>query len=453
LVTFKCEPLIKAIEHLSDRKIFLIIYSLVVILVIDISVTKISAFVGGFNVFQNYYTILFGCIIASFGIIQFIILESVKQRYVTEVAQKKLRLDKLSRLVRYANYGLLAALLSILIQILLASTYSIIFLLIGVWLSYGVSSIMLGFLCILFFRWMKFSRSPVIVIYAIAISMVTINSIVTISFLSTEVSPVDDSVKPSSAPVGALRMSSGSLNNILYTVTSILSFILTWIATVMLLGHYSKEMGKAKYWLMVSVPLVYFIASFQPLILDLFLPARLANPILFAVAYTLFFSAAEPMGAVLFGIAFWALSRRIMNKGVRQYMLICSYGMIILFTSNQPLGLILKPFPAFGLTTISLMPLASYLILMGIYSAAISVSQDSSLKQSIRKDAIKQSDLIGRIAFAESTRQIEKNVTQTIKRVKMVYETESGVTASLRTEDIESYVNEVLKELESTRKK
>jgi hypothetical protein len=128
-------------------------------------------------------------------------------------------------------------------------------------------------------------------------------------------------------------------------------------------------------------------------------------------------------------------------------MLICSYGMIILYAANQPLGLLLKPFPPFGLATISFMPLASYLILIGIYSAAISVSQDSSLRDSTRKVAMKQPDLIGKIGFAETAHLIENKVMASTKKVKNSFENESGVATSFDVEDIRSYINQVLEKL------
>jgi hypothetical protein len=78
-------------------------------------------------------------------------------------------------------------------------------------------------------------------------------------------------------------------------------------------------------------------------------------------------------------------------------MIISAYGMILLFTSNQPIGLLLVPYPPFGLATISFMGLASYLIFVGIYSAAVSVSEDTKLRQSIRKIAINESKLLDSI--------------------------------------------------------
>jgi len=55
-----------------------------------------------------------------------------------------------------------------------------------------------------------------------------------------------------------------------YVVTSIISFILTWIATVPLLHSYSKRIGRAKYWILVSIPLVYFLSQFQFVFVDMF---------------------------------------------------------------------------------------------------------------------------------------------------------------------------------------
>jgi hypothetical protein len=49
---------------------------------------------------------------------------------------------------------------------------------------------------------------------------------------------------------------------------------------------------------------------------------------------------------------------------------------MLLFTSNQPLGLTFLSYPPFGLATISFFGLASYLSLIGVYSSAISVAND-----------------------------------------------------------------------------
>jgi hypothetical protein len=184
-----------------------------------------------------------------------------------------------------------------------------------------------------------------------------------------------------------------------YTVTSVLSFILTWLATVVLMHHYSQKLGRAKYWIMVSIPLIYFLSQFESVFIDVFAPLRISDPITFGIVHTLIFSAIKPAGGLLFGIAFWSVSRSLTNNIVKGYMTISAVGMTLLFSSNQPLGLTLLPYPAFGLTTICFMGLSSYLIFLGIYSSAISVSEDSNLRRSIRKIALKESHLLDSIAW------------------------------------------------------
>jgi hypothetical protein len=72
----------------------------------------------------------------------------------------------------------------------------------------------------------------------------------------------------------------------------------------------------------------------------------------------LIFSAAKPAGGILFGVAFWTIARNLDCSAVKGYMIILAYGMMLLFTSYQPIGLLLVPYPPFAIATISFMRLA-----------------------------------------------------------------------------------------------
>ena len=61
----------------------------------------------------------------------------------------------------------------------------------------------------------------------------------------------------------------------------------------------------------------------------------------------------------------------------------------------------LTSYPPFGLIMISFFGLASYLLLIGIYSSAISVAEDSNLRRSIRSFAMKESRLLDSIGMAQ----------------------------------------------------
>ena len=83
----------------------------------------------------------------------------------------------------------------------------------------------------------------------------------------------------------------------------------------------------------------------------------------------------------------------------------------MIFASEQAIILVNKPYPPFGLPTISFLGLSSYLLLLiGIYSSAISVSEDSKLRQSIRNSALRETKLLDSIGMAQMEQEIQRRV-------------------------------------------
>jgi len=102
-----------------------------------------------------------------------------------------------------------------------------------------------------------------------------------------------------------------------------------------------------------------------------------SNPILVGIIYTVVFTISKAVGGILFGIDFWFVARRLQrNSKVRRYFIMASFGIILLFMSNQAVILITFTYPAFGLVTVSAIGLSSYLLFLGIYASAISAAQD-----------------------------------------------------------------------------
>jgi hypothetical protein len=116
-----------------------------------------------------------------------------------------------------------------------------------------------------------------------------------------------------------------------FVAASIISFTLTWIATALMLRHHSRRLGVIKYWVLVSIPLVYFLIQFQPLFLYVFSSYISAYPISFSITYTIIFSASKPAGGLLFAAAFWSLARRVRTTELRNYMIISAYGLALIF--------------------------------------------------------------------------------------------------------------------------
>lgn len=131
-------------------------------------------------------------------------------------------------------------------------------------------------------------------------------------------------------------------------------------------------------------------------------------------------------------------------------MMISAYGMILLFSSNQASGLVLAPYPPFGLATVSFFGLASYLIFLGIYSSAISVPEDPSLRQTIRSIA-PESRLLDSIGTAQMEQEIQARVIAFTKRNQDKMVEETGIESSLTEEDVKEYLEEVILEVKERR--
>jgi hypothetical protein len=165
------------------------------------------------------------------------------------------------------------------------------------------------------------------------------------------------------------------------------------------------------------------------------------------------FAFSKSAGGILFGIAFWIIARRLGDsKIVREYMIISAYGLVLLFVSNQAIVLVDHVYPPFGLVTASFMGLSSYLVLVDIYSSAISVSEDSKLRQSIRKLALKETKLLDSIGTAQMQGEIESMVLQVAKEQEETLKEQTGVQPSLSEEDMKNYLVEVLQEVRSIKR-
>jgi hypothetical protein len=440
------------IQQLRGTGVFILIYIVIIALIVDISIVRIATSVGGLG--PSYITLFVGIVVV-FAVGQYTIMAFVKSerkdieyRVSSHVIGRRL----IDKAVTISQYALLAILVSVILQMVFTSSYHVSSLKAIIFISYVLSFALLALLAKRFFSWFKSNRNLVVLVYASAVSMLSINSVITIIYTNNEFVNAPEFILNIKSLTGGYESADVLLGSA-YTLTSVFSFILMWIATILLLKHYSRRIGKAKYWLAVGIPLAYFLSQFQPLFLYSFGDLRLEDPVLFGIVYNMIYTIAKPAGGILFGIAFWTIAKHLSNQAVKKYMLISAFGIMLLFTTNQPTFLLLVPYPPFGLVTVSFMGLASYLFYLGIYSASVSVSEDSKLRQSIRRAAIKEStEFLDSIGTAEMEQEIERRVVLMTSATKENIEKETGISSSFDDEDIRKYLHEVLQEIRSTRK-
>ncbi|WP_162477972.1 hypothetical protein [Nitrososphaera sp. AFS] len=438
-------------SKIGAKGIFILISIIIVAIIVDTSIVKVSAITGGLNSTDSNITI-FTVMGIIFAVGQYLILGFVRKLDGKKIAIKRLRLTVISRLILVIQYVLIAVFALLILQMLFTSSYNVYFIEAIIWISYSLVFILLGLLSLRFLSWFRSNHNRVVLTYSLAMMMIAANAAFALVYVTNQLAGTQGGpiIQPESTPVANFG-SVFDIFNFGYFITSIMSFVLTWIATVLLLHSYSRKLGRIKYWILVSIPLIYFLSQFQIVFINIFTPFRLSEPILFGIVYTLFFSATVSVGGILFGIAFWSIARNLGRDIVKQYMMISAYGMMLLFSSNQISGLVLAPYPPFGLATVSFLGLASYLIFIGIYSSAISVAVDSSLRQTIRTFAMKESRLLDSIGTAQMGQEIEKKVIAATKRNQDRMTEDSGIESSLTEVDMKEYLEQVIREVKMQR--
>ena len=109
------------------------------------------------------------------------------------------------------------------------------------------------------------------------------------------------------------------------------------------------------------------------------------------------------------------MAAKIQQKSLKSFLNISAYGLILIFVTNQAIVLLNTLFPPLGLMTACFVGLSSFLLLVGIYSAAVSVSNDVRIRKAIRNSIEKESELIGDIGDAELDMELRAKVFSMIE--------------------------------------
>jgi hypothetical protein len=446
-------------DNKGSRILLIVISIAVTVIVVDTSIVKVSDLIGRRFIHNLENITLFIIKSSAYAVSYYFILEFIKGRGEKELGfvRGKVRLSAATfrNIISIIQYLITAILIFVILQMGLYSKYSTAAISTVTTISYATAVVMMGLLAYLFFTWFnqnrKSSGSFTVFLYGISSAALVLNTIVGVVFIYSLSLTRPALQGPHAASlyvvVGGPIL---SILNSSYVITSILGFILMWTATTILLRSYSQRFGKAKYWFMVSVPLVYFISQF----LILFSSQLALLLALYPVLFTLLFVFSKPVGGVLFGVAFYRIGRSGTSSSdgnhVKGYMTLAAYGVILFFVASQ--NTVAQPtYPPFGVIAASFVGLSAYLMFLGLYSSAISVSQDAKLRQSIRKSALEEVKFLESIGTAQMEQELQKRVLKIVKEQSDNMIEETGVQPSLSENDMKEYLEMVAKEIQGTK--
>ena len=369
------------------------------------------------------------------------------------IKSRSILIATLHRAVSIVQYVLAANVILIIIQIFLFSKYSIINLLSVTFISNFFTASLLVIFALSFLSWYKNKRQSIgILLYALAFLILAVSEVVSGSGSAYLLSQKDQWITPTSE-VKFSDFPDGSFFDIFfsfYRYIDYASFLLVLIASAILLYHYSKKTSNPKIVLIIALPILGYTSS----ILDaLHILSADTNPNLFY--YYIYITLVSASVGILFAFSFWIVSKKLPDSPVKTFLKITAYGFVLLYFSNN-ISVTIAAYPPFGVNSLSLLSLSSYFVLFGLYSSALSLSQDLTLRQHLRSLAKNDNNLLSSIGTAQMETEVKRAVGE-LKDVADEHEKElaekTGIETPVPESEIEDYLKQVIEEVAKTRKK
>jgi hypothetical protein len=381
------------------------------------------------------------------AITQYLILDYVKQpNKETRKKERVFHLQKLHTGVSLAQYTIITIITTVILQVLFLQQYSTVFLFIIHAISYGLWIITLALLARAFFSWyVSSNKNLVVLIFALAMIAYVVNGMAALatSFdMLMQQKPVVTFNDVAYFPEFSIQ-SIGSQIGLVSQIASSAAYILTWIGTVKMLYPYIKKLGKTKFWIIMGVAMIYYLISFPLFDLGYFTPSENVD----AMTNVLIFSFAGIMSGIIFGAAFLSVARTLRkDSDLRNYMILAAYGFVLFYISGSAMAA-QAAYPPYGIISVSLVGLSCYLIYVGLYSSAVTVSQDTTLRLAIRKSVTEQARFLDSLGSAQMEQELQSTVVKIMKKHSDMLTEKTGVKSSMTESDIKEYMAMVMDEI------
>ena len=434
--------------------LLLIVSSVMLVIILD------SNFLMGFLKEKllsiNYKIIIFSVYVCTYIISGIILLNWTYK--ITYLKGIKIKNSKIYFVLIFLIYSILSSSLIITtIQLSYLKSYSNIVFYLSSYISFISSFGFLSILSFKFFQWYLKGKNKYTLFYGMLFSFYCITLLLALIYLLSGLATHPSIIhytSPRELRAGTYSINIEFQNNIaiLYDTFFIILFILAWILTVLMLKQYSRHIGKYKFWIIVSLPLLFYLIRYEGIIIDLFNLDDILKlsslgtiyPSIGAAIYSAIINSNIQATGIFFGFSFLAILLKLKNSKLQNDMLITIIGMMILFASRDFHSIFLNSLPPNGVITTSFMVLGSFMLFNGIISF---------LKLAVR-DREFYADLITRL---ESDTELLKNIIISEKEIELAKKIKPLMDyshqwqkeheyGSMRPEEIKQIIDDVISE-------
>jgi hypothetical protein len=317
-----------------------------------------------------------------------------------------------------------------------------------------------GFLSILsikFFRWYVIGKNYFTLAYGILFAIYCLSLLLALIYLINGLATHPSNIhysSPRELRAGTFSINIIFQNNIaiMYDISFIISFLLAWILTVFMLKQYSRRIGKYKFWLLVSLPLIFYMLRYEGIILNYFAANEFAIPSMIGSVYSsigvaffnAFINSNIQTSGIFFGFSFLTILFKLKDIQLRNDMIITIIGMIILFGSRDFYSIFLNSFPPSGIITISFMPIGSFMLLIGLISFLKLATRDKQFYMDIITKLENDTLLLKNILLSEKEIETSKKIKPLLE-YSFQWQKEHGYK-EMKMEEVKQIIEDVISE-------
>ena len=396
---------------LSSTNIIIIVGFVIVLLhIVDMSAGDTWALnMNDRNSFQ-YIIIYFIITVTSLIIQAFLLMVAVRIAFTTKKAT-----SHLSMITRYLYVGshiaVMGSIAYLLAEQVLTSRYHTVLLELIVGLSLLPSVLILISLAFTTLKSFSSTKSKILVVYSIAIIAIAVQLIIAFCYIEINLYSKPEIITPDRNPWASYFYTNlQSKISLSYEISAAISFIIIWIASILLTKQYAQKIGKIKYSITLSIPMIYFLFQYSPLLLEqigTLSSLLMAEGSLFLYFYNFVLNTVSIGTGLLFGISFYILSRSLVYDYLKYYLIICGTAVMIIFSSGISTILILAPYPAWAIVSLSFILPASFLLLIGLDSATYYIASDTLIRRFLYHHK-NQFELFQALGSSKATDMVER---------------------------------------------
>ena len=434
----------------TNKVALFFILAISVIIVIDSSVINFYAYTNK-ELSVSSKIAIFTIFSITFAIFAIVLLKAIES-YDLMSSYKQRKVQNLVRFTALASQFMVIAFLAVeIVQMVFVKMYNSNLTLLILFSSFVPSVLFILLLVVLLVRWFRSSKNFMIIAYAISFSIVCIYLVLSIVYVNVQYTSTSEWIKAKSLHSTIVNSSVSDLSfsfGVTLDALSLLSFVFVWVATVALLRQYRNKIGRTRFWVIIMIPLLYFLFPFETYFANFSEAMLSGSPVIFSVIYILLFSATKQAGGILFSIVFLTAATKIKQPNLQNSLKIAAIGIAIVFSSLEINSLLYAAYPPYGVLTIMLMPLGSYSLFIGLFASARLASQDKKLRREFYQSAEKQLAFLQTLGKVQMEKELEKSLKSILKRSSVLDESRDDYR---REENVRELVQEVLDELRSKR--